>query len=83
HLSQKPSIKKRIPLLRAKTLPAIISPSLSIIQAPLDPETRSKIPTITTTLEVNGHSKASPGKSRSKRSPGSSGKRKENVDESK
>ncbi|KAF8767912.1 hypothetical protein HNY73_020786 [Argiope bruennichi] len=52
HLSQKPSIKKRIPLLRAKTLPAIITPSLSIIQAPLDPGTRSKIPTITTTREV-------------------------------
>ncbi|XP_035214385.1 uncharacterized protein LOC118188137 [Stegodyphus dumicola] len=74
HLSEKPSIKKRNPLLRAKTLPAIISPSLSIVQAPLDPQTRSKIPTITHT-EINGHSKISPGKSRSKRSPGSSGKK--------
>ncbi|GFY51548.1 hypothetical protein TNIN_472151 [Trichonephila inaurata madagascariensis] len=32
-------------------------------------------------VEVNGHSKASPGKSRSKRSPGSSGRKKENNDE--
>ncbi|XP_071033123.1 uncharacterized protein [Parasteatoda tepidariorum] len=63
HLSEKSSIKKRIPLLRAKTLPAIISPSLSIIQAPLDPDT--KVPTITHT-EVP--SKISPsGKSGCKR----------------
>ncbi|KAG8177998.1 hypothetical protein JTE90_004481 [Oedothorax gibbosus] len=83
HLSEKPSIKKRIPLLRAKTLPAIISPSLGIIQAPLA-DSKSKIPTITTTTDSNGHSKISPGKSRCKRSPGSSsaGKKRDSGSES-
>ncbi|XP_076323113.1 ankyrin repeat and fibronectin type-III domain-containing protein 1-like isoform X2 [Tachypleus tridentatus] len=67
HVTEKILPKKRPPLLRAKTLPAIITPSLSIIQAQLD-STRSP----GNKSENNCQIKLSPSHIKAKRSSSSS-----------
>lgn len=64
HVTDKPVAKKKPPLLRAKTLPAIITPSLNIIQAQLEANS-----VVTNLPDVSQEGKESPSHTRTRRSP--------------
>ncbi|XP_067128446.1 ankyrin repeat and fibronectin type-III domain-containing protein 1 isoform X2 [Centruroides vittatus] len=64
HVTDKPIAKKKPPLLRAKTLPAIITPSLNIIQAQLEANN-----VVTNIPDVGQEGKESPSHTRTRRSP--------------